>query len=201
MTMTDTLLAGFNDTTLDSQRAFRAALDAMSRPSRIVTMPDLLPDGAPTPLMPATAALALALLDYETPVWLDEVADTPAVRDWLRFHCGCPLVSDKAQARFALLAGTLDTLAGFDAGTDAYPDRSATLIRQVESLSDGPAYRLSGPGIAQEELLKINSLYAGFESDWQKNAKLFPRGLDLFLVAGDQLAGLPRTTRIDRMEG
>ncbi|EKE76406.1 MULTISPECIES: phosphonate C-P lyase system protein PhnH [Oceanibaculum] len=199
--MTDTLLAGFNDTTLDSQRAFRAALDALSRPGRIVTMPDLLPDAAPQPLMPATAALALALFDYETPVWLDEAADTPAVRDWLRFHCGSPLVSDKAQARFALLAGTPETLSGFDAGTDAYPDRSATLIRQVESLSDGPAYRLSGPGIAQEETLKINALHAGFDSDWQKNAKLFPRGLDLFLVAGHQLAGLPRTTRIDRMEG
>lgn len=199
--MTDTLLAGFNDTTLDSQRAFRTALDALSRPGRIVTMPDLLPDGAPKPLMPATAALALALFDYETPVWLDEAADTPAVRDWLRFHCGCPLVSDKAQARFALLAGKAEALAGFDTGTDAYPDRSATLIRQVESLSDGPAYRLSGPGIAQEETLKINALHADFDSDWQKNAKLFPRGLDLFLVAGNQLAGLPRTTRIDRMEG
>lgn len=199
--MTDTLLAGFNDTTLDSQRAFRAALDALSRPGRIVTMPDLLPDGAPQPLMPATAALALALFDYETPVWLDEAADTPAVRDWLRFHCGCPLVSDKAQARFALLAGTAEALAGFDTGTDAYPDRSATLIRQVENLSDGPAYRLSGPGIAQEETLKINSLYADFESDWQKNAKLFPRGLDLFLVAGDRLAGLPRTVAISTGEG
>lgn len=199
--MTDTLLAGFNDTTLDSQRAFRAALDALSRPGRIVTMPDLLPDGAPQPLMPATAALALALFDYETPVWLDEAADTPAVRDWLRFHCGCPLVSDKAEARFALLAGTAEALAGFDTGTDAYPDRSATLIRQVENLSDGPAYRLSGPGIAQEETLKINSLYADFESDWQKNAKLFPRGLDLFLVAGDRLAGLPRTVAISTGEG
>lgn len=199
--MTDTLLAGFSDTTLDSQRAFRAALDALSRPGRIVTMPGLLPDGAPAPLMPAAAALALALFDYETPVWLDEAADTPAVRDWLRFHCGCPLVADKAQARFALLAGTPEALTGFDTGTDAYPDRSATLIRQVESLSAGPAYRLSGPGIAQEELLRINKMNDGFVPDWQRNAKLFPRGLDLFLVAGNLLAGLPRTTRIDRMEG
>ena len=204
MTMTDTLLAGFNDTTLDSQRAFRTALDALSRPGRIVTMPDLLPDGAPAPLMPATAALALALFDYETPVWLDGAADTPAVRDWLRFHCGCPLVADRAQARFALLAGapgSPGTMAGFDTGTDAYPDRSATLIWQVGSLSEGSAYRLAGPGIAQEESLKTNSLYAGFDSDWQKNAKLFPRGLDLFLVAGDRLAGLPRTVTIMRVEG
>lgn len=199
--MTDTLLAGFNDTTLDSQRAFRAALDALSRPGRIVTMPDLLPGGAPAPLMPATAALALALFDYETPVWLDEAADTPAVRDWLRFHCGCPLVSGKAQARFAILAGTLASLDGFDTGTDAYPDRSATLIWQMDSLSEGPPHRLSGPGIAQEETLKINSLHTGFELEWQKNAGLFPRGLDLFLVANNLLAGLPRTTRIARMEG
>ena len=201
MSMTDTLLAGFNDTTLDSQRAFRAALDALSRPGRVITMPDLLPDGAPAPLMPATAALALALFDYETPVWLDETADKPAVRDWLRFHCGCPLVADRAQARFALLAGAPGTMVGLDTGTDAYPDRSATLIWQVDSLSEGSAYRLAGPGIAGEESLKTNSLYAGFDLDWQKNAKLFPRGLDLFLVAGDRLTGLPRTVTIKRVEG
>lgn len=202
--MSDTLLAGFKDATLDSQRAFRVALEALSRPGRAVTMPDLLPDGAPAPLMPATAALALALFDYETPVWLDAAADTAAVRDWLRFHCGCPLVTDRAQARFALLAGAPGTpgaMAGFDTGTDAYPDRSATLIWQVDSLSEGQPHRLSGPGITQEETLKINSLYAGFESDWQKNAKLFPRGLDLFLVAGDRLAGLPRTVAISTGEG
>lgn len=199
--MSETLLAGFNDTTLDSHRAFRAALDALSRPGRTVTMPNLLPDGAPTPLMPATAALALALFDYETPIWLDDAADTQAVRDWLRFHCGCPLVTDRAQARFAVFAGTSASLGGFDTGTDAYPDRSATLIWQVDSLSEGCDHRLAGPGIAQEETLKINSVYADFESDWQKNAKLFPRGLDLFLVAGDRLAGLPRTTSITRMEG
>lgn len=199
--MADTLLAGFANTTLDSQRAFRAALDALSRPGRIITMPELLPGGAPAPLMPATAALALALFDYETPVWLDDAAGTSAVRDWLRFHCGCPLLADKARARFAIVAGTPGSLDGFDTGTDAYPDRSTTLIWQVESVTEGQAHRLSGPGIAREEVLKIKSLHHDFESAWQSNVKLFPRGLDLFLVAGDRLAGLPRTVSIRTGEG
>lgn len=198
--MTETLLAGLADPTLDSQRVFRAALHALSRPGRTVDLPDVLPDGAPAPLMPATAALALALFDYETPVWLDPEADRPAARDWLRFHCGCPLVADKGQARFAILAGPLDALDGFAAGTDAYPDHSATLLVQVAGLSDGPAHRLTGPGIELEEIISIKGLPADFAALWERNRGLFPRGIDLFLADGARLIGLPRTTRVEPKE-
>ncbi|MBU0726806.1 MAG: phosphonate C-P lyase system protein PhnH [Alphaproteobacteria bacterium] len=196
--MTGTLLAGLADPTLDSQRLFRAALEALSRPGRIVTLPDTLPDGPPAPLMPATAALALALFDYETPVWLDEVANTPAVCDWLRFHCGCPLVTDKAAADFAIIAGALPDLSDFPVGSDAFPDRSATLLVQVAGLEAGGDLRLSGPGIDGDISITIKGLPDTLPTLWEANQSLFPCGLDLLLTAGSMLLGLPRTTRIDR---
>ncbi len=90
---------GFENPVFDSQDMFRHLLEAMSYPGRIVDAGTLAT--APAPLSRAAAAVFLALADYETPVWLDATAQ-PA-RDWLRFHCGCPVVADPAAARFALV--------------------------------------------------------------------------------------------------
>ena len=81
--------SGLADPVLDAQRIFRGVLDAMAHPGRIVFLPP--PPEPPAPLVPATAAIALTLLDYETPIWLDHRARTEEVIAYLRFHCGAPL--------------------------------------------------------------------------------------------------------------
>src|SRR5690606_9844332 len=91
---------GFADPVFDSQRMFRRLLEAMNYPGRIVDAG--LHASAPAPLASAAAAVCLSLADYETPVWLDAAAQP--VRDWLRFHCGCPIVADPGQARFGIVA-------------------------------------------------------------------------------------------------
>ena len=79
-------------------------------------------------------------------------------------------------------------------GTLEYPDRSTTLIVQVETLDDTGSWRLTGPGIAGEAYLSAKPLPADFLMRLAENHRLFPRGIDLFLVAGDRIAALPRTT-------
>lgn len=69
----DTLYAGFSDPVFDSQRSFRAVLEATSHPGRIIDVGT--PIGAPPPLHPATAAICLALVDFETPVWIQAATD------------------------------------------------------------------------------------------------------------------------------
>jgi alpha-D-ribose 1-methylphosphonate 5-triphosphate synthase subunit PhnH len=188
---------GFADPVLDSQRAFRAVLDAIAHPGRIVTVPG--PDAPPSPLGLASAGVCLTLLDFETPVWLDAVAATAQVRDYLTFHCGVPLVVTPAEARFPLIADPtrMPPLAAFDAGTDERPDRSATLIVQVRELVSGTGRRLSGPGIDGDARLDVDGLPLGFWDTVRANTACFPRGVDLLLCAGDRLAALARTTRVE----
>lgn len=193
----DGLLPGFADPVLDSQRVFRAVLEAMARPGTIVELPVSL--DAPAPLAPATAALALALADYETPLWLDEAAATDTVSEYVRFHCGCPLAARSDQAAFAIIAdpAAMPPLDRFHPGSDEYPDRSTTLIIQVASLTGGQPWRLTGPGIRGNAALSAAGFPPEFRTWVQANHDLFPRGVDLVFTAGRLMAALPRSTRLE----
>jgi alpha-D-ribose 1-methylphosphonate 5-triphosphate synthase subunit PhnH len=188
---------GLADPVLDGQRVFRAVLEAMSEPGRVVTLPTALP--APGPLQPATVALVLALVDLETPLWLDGPARTPEVLAHLRFHCGCPIVDEAAQARFAVVVEpeSMPPLEMFDPGSAEYPDRSATVIVQVADLAAGSGRCLTGPGIATEARLHAPGLPKRFWESLPANRARFPRGVDVILTAGTTVAALPRTTRAE----
>jgi len=180
-----------------SQAAFRAAMEAFARPGEIRRIRGV---AAPAPLMPATAALAQTLADYETPVWLDAtLARDPAVAEWIRFQTGAPIARDPAAATFALIGDSLalPDFAQFALGSEEYPDRSATLLIQVRSFS-GPCLRLQGPGIKGARSLAAEPLPADFVERLAANRALFPRGVDLVLIAGDEIAALPRSLNVTR---
>ncbi|GAC1342175.1 MAG: phosphonate C-P lyase system protein PhnH [Acetobacteraceae bacterium] len=182
---------GFADPVAESQAVFRAVLDAMARPGR---MHEVAAPAAPPPgLDRATAAVLLTLVDAETPLWLDQAA-APA-REWVLFHCGAALAS-AAEAQFAVAVGPAP-LAAFPAGTDDAPETGATVILQVQALGDGPALRLSGPGLAAPATLAVTGLPADFVAFWAANRALFPRGIDVILCAGDRLAALPRSVHVE----
>jgi alpha-D-ribose 1-methylphosphonate 5-triphosphate synthase subunit PhnH len=186
---------GFVDPVLDSQRAFRAVLDAMAHPGRVVTVTG--PDG-PWPLGPAATAVCLALLDYDTPLWLDAAAANAETVDYLRFHCGVPVVEGSDAARFALCAdaGALASLDSFDAGTDERPDLSATVVLQVAALEGEGGCRLRGPGVAGTTRLTVGGAPWLWDAV-RANGARFPRGVDVLLCAGARLVALPRTVRVE----
>lgn len=181
-----------------AQSTFRKVMDATARPGSIQTVNPVA--GAPESLRQVAAALALTLFDHDTPVWLDRSLASEAVTSWLRFQTGCPIVTDPAQCAFALV-GDVDTLPPFERfalGTPDYPDRSTTLIVQVATLTLGPELSLSGPGLRGTASLRAGPLPPDFVARHAANRALFPRGVDLLLVAGDELAALPRTTIVAR---
>ena len=190
-----TMLAGLTDPTLDSQRIFRSLLEAMAHPGRIVDVAVELQ--APSPLHPAAAAACLTMLDFDTPLWLDEAAARPDAVEWLRFHSGAPIVSRPQAARFALIADPQGMPDTFDSGTAEYPERSATLIVQVQSLLGGTGRRLRGPGIADEARLEVAGVPDAFWTWMAANHALFPCGVDVVLSAGRVIAALPRTTKVE----
>lgn len=192
---------GFSDPVRQSQKAFRAAMDALARPGTVLALePACAP---PEPLLPPAGALALMLCDADTAVWLDRTltAAEPVAR-WLRYQTGARLVDLPADADFAFIAdpAKLPNLEGFSQGTQEYPDRSTTLIVQVESLARGERFTLAGPGIEQTATLRVKGLSDLFVKQWLVNGARFPRGVDLLFAAPDAIAGLPRTTRITAPE-
>jgi alpha-D-ribose 1-methylphosphonate 5-triphosphate synthase subunit PhnH len=143
------------------------------------------------------------LCDHETPLWLDTpLQGADAVKSWLGFHTGAPFAYTPAEAHFAFIAKPSDLIAleNFAQGTQEYPDRSTTLILQVESLTDGTELVLEGPGIENTALITPAPLPRHFAEQWRQNRSRFPRGIDLILAAPDAVACLPRTTRIRTME-
>lgn len=190
------LLPGFDDAVQSAQRTFRAALHAMSHPGSIGELAE--PCGVPQGLSPALSALLLTLVDSDTPLWLPP--QTPeGVRAFLRFHCGCPLVAQVAQAAFvAVPAGhAMPDLMACAQGDPAYPDRSATLLIEVASLSGGPEVTLRGPGIETHATLAVQGLPADFWTQWQASHARFPLGVDVLLTSGGALCALPRTTQAE----
>lgn len=193
------LNAGFADPVHDAQQVFRAVMMALAEPGRLQTI-DRLP-AAPRPLSGAAAAVALALADHETALWLDAtLAASSDVAAYLRVHTGAKLVTDPADAAFALIAdpAALPPLERFAQGSAEYPDRSTTLILQLTAFDRGPSFTLSGPGIAGTTGFAGEPLPADFALRLARNRALFPRGVDFVLTAGREVAGLPRTTRLSQ---
>jgi alpha-D-ribose 1-methylphosphonate 5-triphosphate synthase subunit PhnH len=183
------------DSAFASQAAFRAVMECFARPGEIRTLDGV---AAPAPLAAATAALIQSLADYETPVWLDpSLAGVAAVGEWIRFQTGAPLVKESRDAAFALIGNPHDLpdFSQFALGTEEYPDRSTTLIVQVERFA-GHAIAIEGPGIKATRRLAAEPLPDDFAARLVANRELFPRGIDLVLVAGAQAMALPRSIRV-----
>ena len=197
MTTVAELPAGFADKVLSAQSTFRSVMDAMARPGSVQRIAAVT--GTPAAMMRGTAAIALTLFDHDTPVWLDaRMSETSDVTKWLKFHTGAPVIADSSICHFALIgeARALPALDRFAFGSNEYPDRSTTLILQVESLTQGVACELCGPGIDGVAALQAAIQPADLFERLAINAGLFPRGIDVVLVADDAVVAIPRTTRI-----
>jgi alpha-D-ribose 1-methylphosphonate 5-triphosphate synthase subunit PhnH len=189
------LCAGFSDTGLQSQQVFRRVLAALSEPG---TLHDLPEGNAPDGLHIASYQVCLALLDAETPLWIEPSLKTQAIVNALRFHCGCPVVNTPEQAEFALVTPDFEgDLACFALGSHEYPDRSTTLIVQVDNLDEAGQWTLSGPGISDRRSVGVTGLNARWSDMITDNRALFPCGVDLLFTAGPRLMGLPRTTKVE----
>jgi alpha-D-ribose 1-methylphosphonate 5-triphosphate synthase subunit PhnH len=197
MTTIAELPAGFADKVLSAQSTFRSVMDAMARPGTVQQV--VASAGTPGPMMRGTAAIALTLFDHDTPIWLDaRMSETSEVAKWLKFHSGAPVLEDPSVCHFALIGNgsALPDLSRFSFGTNEYPDRSTTLILQVDSLKHGSAFELRGPGIDGTALLRAMIEPADLFERLAVNETLFPRGIDVVLVSGEAIVAIPRTTRL-----
>ena len=184
----NSLAGGFAAPAVNSAVAFRGIIMAMAEPGRIMPVSGGIP---PRPMDSAAGVLALTLCDPTTPVGLMPSMDQPAIREWLTFHTGAPIIAP-GEAEFVF--GRFDEMADFTVfrqGTSEYPDRSATLVAAVASLENSGAV-LRGPGIKESRALNLPDV-----TPFQANAALYPLGVDVVMVAGGDLVAIPRSTRVE----
>lgn len=192
------MAAGLPDGVSASQQAFRAVMDALARPGQIRVIGPALPDVV---LGGASARLLLSLCDEETPVWWQD-ADA-RLQSWLQFHTGARLTQRPNDASFAVLS-RLDeapALADFALGSSESPEFSTTLFVELPALHGGPELEWRGPGIEDVQRVGLMGVPTWFWSQWQANHAAFPRAVDIVFTCGDRAMGLPRTTRVRRLEG
>jgi alpha-D-ribose 1-methylphosphonate 5-triphosphate synthase subunit PhnH len=185
---------GFADPVHDAQSVFRAVLDALSRPGRRQTLSACDGLQAPAPLSRGLTALLLTLLDGETSLHLAGPLGSDSAWMAARFHTGVRAAA-RADAHFVAQRADEASWDGLRLGTDEAPQDGATLIVEAGSFS-GVSLLLSGPGIEHTQRLGGCGLPAAF---WQQRIglqKIFPRGVDLLVVCGSQLVGVPRSTRV-----
>jgi len=195
---------GFSQPALCSQSVFRHVLAALSLPASLQVLdPAAALQGMDPPqgAHPAAAAVLLALLDQDCKLWLSPGFMHSDAAPWLRFHTGCTVVSELAEADFAWVAAACEVppLSRFPQGNPQYPDQSATCIVQVDGLQapdPAMAWTLSGPGVNGCAQLQVDGLGAEFLAQWRASQLHFPCGVDFLFTHGQTFVGLPRSTQI-----
>ncbi|WP_097651908.1 phosphonate C-P lyase system protein PhnH [Candidatus Chloroploca asiatica] len=170
---------------LRQHATFTALMWAFSYPGR--------PQRLPAAGLAAFVAIGETLLDLETGFFTPYDDLVPA----LAATGGRPLPPIHAPYQFypQLTLAELDLLVTAPLGTYAEPDRGATLVLGC-GFAHGTPLHLSGPGLAQPLTITVARLP---DALWRARATVavYPLGWDLYLVDGDQVIGLPRTTRVE----
>jgi alpha-D-ribose 1-methylphosphonate 5-triphosphate synthase subunit PhnH len=186
---------GFENPVSGPQQTFRAIIEAMAHPGQLVKIKSKLHH--PEMLNLASAAACLTLLDDETPLWTDLSWNSEAI-NWFQIHCGCGVVTEPCMAHFALITqpANMPHLDEFKLGDEAHPENATTLIVQVQSFNDQRGKILSSSGMKKSTYFAPAGIQADFWQQWQRQAALFPLGVDVFFTYKDILAALPRTTQV-----
>ncbi len=185
----------YSNDSVSSAHAFRKILDCMAKPGHVIKLDGIV--DAPAPLHATTATIAQTLFDFQSSVWLGSQFALTAVEQHLKFYSGVPLVSDPKSAAFAVVSGQggMPRLSDFAQGTHEYPDRSTTVIIQVDEFSKQDVM-LSGPGLKHSVALGAKPLGAGFWREMIANHQQYPLGVDVIFASPTAMACCPRSTKI-----
>lgn len=189
---------GFSEPVHQAQHVFRRLLDAMSRPGKLQQL-DAFPAFGDAGA--AATQILLALADHSTPLWLSAAFkhDETLLAN-IRFHMTSPMVEESQDAIFSLISGHEQiALASFNLGDEAYPELSTTVLVEVESLTEGRMFRLSGPGVKGSHDIHIQGLSDDLLKSLLERDVRDMLGVDVVLTCGQALMTLPRTTSVKLM--
>lgn len=187
------------------QQLFRKVVDAMARPGRIMRLNDEVAkmDISIQGCFPTTVLLARLLLDTEVTFHL--AANEPNEMIRRLNHLTYANHADIKVADYIFATHTfpqtplLELIKQAKIGNLRDPQDSATLVLEVDHISEAGNYRLTGPGIKTEALINLSLDEAWLAIRNEKNRE-FPMGIDIIIVdKNHQLLCLPRTTKIEQI--
>ncbi|CAN5251075.1 phosphonate C-P lyase system protein PhnH [soil metagenome] len=185
----------------ESQQAFRALLDALARPGRVVALPTSLTDRMPPAIVPAAALadveVAVAVLSGPDDSWADAVLHATGAR------ATPPALAQMVVCRRAPAPAELAVL---ERGDAASPERGTRVSIACRSLrapeggraaGSGLALTLRGPGVEGTAHVVVDGLHPDVLQALVDANRSFPAGIDTWLVADDgSVVGLPRSTSV-----
>lgn len=147
-----TTMTGFAHPVFGTQLCFRKIVKAMSEPGSLVTVPNV--SGLES-MSSATAATLLTLTSHTTPLFIDPKIGNPLLLRTLCLHTNVPIATRLNDADFVLLSGNRFSydLMALSCGSEAEPEKSTTVIVEVEGMHDGPCLKLTGPGIKTHRII------------------------------------------------
>lgn len=188
-----------NDPVLRHTAVFRRLLQVSSRPGNVVSLADLIrPDQLIKTLNPLIELITLTLCDVETSFCF---SSNQTAAHQLAQLSASHLVSPEQADLIVILLGDdpLPLIETAKTGDLISPDRSASLLIEVEKLSADQDYALSGPGIKDITHMGITGLDRAWVQAFTDKNSEFPCGIDLFLI--DQYANLSAIMRTTKVVG
>lgn len=185
------------DVVHDIQKVYRKVLNAMSRPGTIENVRDVEDKfNINMECYRSTYLIMLMVLDGEESFCIKDNEDV--ARDVTRLTGAKNKASKDADYIFVLnsFKDVNSVLKSAKIGTLIDPQKSATIIVEVDSINNDSKYVLKGPGIKTESNLSVS-----LNNDWvnardDKN-KEYPLGIDMiFTDKSGNIACIPRTTKI-----
>ncbi|MFO6422626.1 phosphonate C-P lyase system protein PhnH [Motilimonas sp. KMU-193] len=192
---------GFSQPVENSQACFRQLLSAMSEPGREVKLDK---HAGFRPLSAAASQIILCLCDQQTPLYLSPYLEnfavdsdiTQAQRNFT-FHCNTK-PSSLINAHFAVVASQESiNFAKLNAGSDEQPEHSTTLVIESTSFNQGPAFTLSGPGIAQPRTVQLGELHPKIIHYLTQPSHAYPLGIDMLFCCEQSVIAISRTTKVE----
>ena len=184
------------DEVFDSQKVFRACLEAISNPGRTLSIAAQSAKLYGT--QPGLLALAMTLLDASVSFCAPDDAE---LTEQILLHThAAPVDAQEADFLFCTRAENLGAcIEAAKRGTLADPHTGATILARVLPGESARA-RLTGPGVdgALETDVPCEALRAMGARDAQMYE--FPQGVDFFfLLPGDAILAIPRLVRMEEV--
>nr|AHG53036.1 COG3625 Uncharacterized enzyme of phosphonate metabolism [uncultured bacterium B3TF_MPn1] len=193
------MLSAFENPVQDAQVVFRALLKSMSEPGTrgTINSVEFSEVESGTQIYASTWAIAQALFDYDTSIYLSADMQSDVLAKSIQFQTDAHITDRPESANFALISmKEMTDLTCFNAGTLEAPHESCTVIIQVEGFNEKNTFQIRGPGIKDSRSISIDGLTQRQHDMIMANQQLYPCGVDLIFCAPTEFIALPRTTRL-----